>query len=105
MIKACGALIESMRGTFFATRLSRRIRWMNGNLNFANPLDIGRAAAALAGLGETAALLVLKRLAREVCEGAKVEKPTDWVADVARRVKSGTAATYSREQAVGLAGA
>lgn len=84
-----GSVVESMRGTIFATRLSRRVRYMNACLGFAAPLHMGRVVEALGVIGEDAALLVLKRLVRHVADDTLREDPTEWVVEHARMVRFG----------------
>lgn len=97
LVDTIGKVMESMRGTQFAVRLSRRIRWMNENLGLPSPLHIGQAALALAGLGEAAALLVLKKIVRIISTGEELEKPTEWIVETARKVALGIASLQSAD--------
>jgi len=84
--KAANPLLVAERGSPFAVRLSKRLRWMQANLGFLEPLRLSEAAFELAWLGEPAALQVVKRMVKGASEGHLFAEPTEWLKMAARRL-------------------
>jgi len=84
--KAANSILVAERGSPFAMRLSKRLRWMQANLGFLEPLRLSEAAFELSWLGEPAALQVVKRMAKGASEGHLFAEPTEWLKTAARRL-------------------